>query len=499
MASENVSRGPGDYLGIIRRRWPYVATIAPVVVLLSVYLAFSIPAEYRASATIMLEPSSVQRELIETTVASYADRQIEIVQGKVMTVAALTELVKAYDPYPDLVGWDTAAKAHRIIQDTSFERVDPVTMKTLIESTAFSVHYNNADPERAAAVARRLADLFLTYNQRTRVETAKQTAVFLAEQAAAITKELQEVDGELARLKQKYGDALPDAQGRNEDSLDRAQRDLDVIQREIRLEEEKESMLTLQLSQISPNLVALGGDLTDFAKVKAQLAEAEQRYTPDHPDVKRLRRAMEDLIAKNAAGVGKPVKPNNPDYLRIDSQLEGVRRELSALRASAASTRAKISEYTANLRSTPTVEREFSDVARRREGLQLKSQQLQDRLHNAQLAQSFEAESRGERFSMVRAPFAPEMPFYPNRIGMILLGLVLGFGLTAVVVSIVESTDPTIRDSGDLPVFSGASLLGTIPVIMTAGDRRRRMLLWGSVAGAYCIAVAFVGFTVASA
>jgi polysaccharide chain length determinant protein (PEP-CTERM system associated) len=499
MDREDVDAPSRSFSAILKRRWPYVATIAPAIILLSIYGAFAIPALYRSSATIMLEPSSVQKDLVETTVASYADKQIEIVQGKVMTIPALSQLVSEFDPYPQEKALSTEEKALQIIENTSFERVDPVTLKVLVESTAFSLHYDNPDPKRAAKVASMISQLFLTYNQRSREDSAKQTAAFLAEQAKGVTEELQRVDAQLAQMKQKYGDAAPESQLRNEANLDRAQRDLDQVNRDTRAAEEKENLLALQLSQISPNLVMLGGDLTDLATVRAQLAEAERRYTPDHPDVKRLRRVMEDLIARNAASGKETVaKANNPEYLRVESQLKGARSELSALRAAGARINAQITQYMQNIGRSPTAEKEFSDVERRHAALQTQFQGLQERLRNAQLAQSFESESRGERFTMVRAPFAARLPVYPNRIGLILLGLVLGGGLTAVAVAIAESADPNVRGSSDLAIIPGVPVLGSIPVILTSEDRRKRMLLWGSVSAVYAVAIVAVGLTIAS-
>src|SRR5712675_1374650 len=153
--------GMSGYSPIFARRWPYVIGIAPPVVLLAIYLAFTLPASYESTATILLEPSSVPKDFIQTTVVSYADQKIQILQGRVLTVDTLKTLIADYDPYPDLPNLDTAAKAQKILEATSTERVDPVTLKPLDESDAFSIHYRNPDPRRAAAVARRLADFFL--------------------------------------------------------------------------------------------------------------------------------------------------------------------------------------------------------------------------------------------------------------------------------------------------------------------------------------------------
>ena len=157
MSNDVESSGSRDYGAIFRRRLPYIITIAPAIILASVYLAFSLPAEYRSSATIMLEPSSVQSNLVETTVATYASHQIEIVQGKVMTVDALKELVAKDDPYPQLTSLDAEAKALKIIGSTTFERVDPVTMRTPFASVVLSCI--EPDSWRAAfAAARRLSN-----------------------------------------------------------------------------------------------------------------------------------------------------------------------------------------------------------------------------------------------------------------------------------------------------------------------------------------------------
>src|ERR1700692_2831292 len=92
--------GLSGYTPILRRRAAYIAVIAPIFILLAVYLAFALTPLYQATATILLEPSSVDPKVVTTTVLSYSNQQIEIVQGRVMTTDTLKELVKEYDPYP---------------------------------------------------------------------------------------------------------------------------------------------------------------------------------------------------------------------------------------------------------------------------------------------------------------------------------------------------------------------------------------------------------------
>jgi polysaccharide biosynthesis transport protein len=492
--------GFGGYIAILRRRATYIAIIAPLFILLAVYLSFALTPLYESTATILLEPSSVDPKVVTTTVTSYSNQQIEIVQGRVMTIDTLKELVKAYDPYPGS-GLSTHEKAQKVFEDTAVERVDPVTLKPVPESNAFSLHYRNPDKERAAEITKRLAALFLTYNQKSRQQAAQGASEFLAKQAQDVSGQMRAIDEEIKAFKNQHGDALPEYIQRNESSIDRQQHDLETIQQEILRAEEKESLLAVQLSQTSPNMITNSGDMTDLPTVRARLAEAQQRYTPDHPEVKRLKQALQQLATEQAAvGAGGIAKnANNPIYLTTASQLQSARNELAGLRAEAARKTALINQYEDMLRRTPGVEREYSDIQRRRTSLQTTYQAIQDKLQNAQIAQNFESSQGGERFTLIRAPFPGRLPVYPNRIGVILLGIVLGGLFSAIAVSVAEASDSNIRDARDVPLFGDAPVLASIPTILNTHDRRRRRLVFMSWAAAYTAAIFVVGLTVVSA
>ena len=157
-----VSSSPvvSDIFGVLRRRYLYLATILPGIVFLCVVAAFAIHPRYQAISTILLEPSSVPKDIIETTVVSYSDQQIELVQGRVMTIPSMLPILAEIDPYPTHKEWSPAEKAQRMLDDSSVERVDPVTFKPQAESNAFSLLYNNRDPALAKEVNSRLAQLF---------------------------------------------------------------------------------------------------------------------------------------------------------------------------------------------------------------------------------------------------------------------------------------------------------------------------------------------------
>ena len=237
----------------------------------------------------------------------------------------------------------------------------------------------------------------------------------------------------------------------------------------------------------------------ELAKLRAELAVAEQKYTPEHPDVRRLRRAIADLAALGASGNAAVAKPDNPDYLRLQSSLASAREERMALQAAAARARGDRGRYEQNLSTAPTVEREYLQLDREYNNSQARYRDLQDKIKSAALAQTLESEARGERFTMMKAPTTPDSPFSPNRIGIILLGIVLGTGIAMLAAVMVDASDPTVRSSDDLQEIMEGTPIGAVPIILNRGDLRGRRLVWGSVAAGFAAAAVLVGAVVAIA
>ncbi|HEY6454249.1 MAG TPA: Wzz/FepE/Etk N-terminal domain-containing protein [Steroidobacteraceae bacterium] len=495
----------GTYAALIRRRRVWILTIVPAVLLICVFLAFWLPPQYRSTATIILEQGSIPQDLIKSTVNS-AEQQIEVLEGRVMTIEALRALVKEYDPYPDQPGLDIDAKALRIVKDTSFERVDPVTFLPMEHSSAVSLYYQNPDPQRASIVARKLANLFLTYHQRVRQEAAKAAAHLVQKQADDLTQQLQAVDSEYARLRNANGGTLPDADGRGEDERYRAEHDLEDTERQLRAAQEQESQFSIQLSNTSPNLMTSKGDMTDIATVRAQLAEALQKYTPEHPDVKRLQRALAELQAQGAqatqgkTGATLAATADNPEYRKTASQLAAARADVAALQDSVARERAQLAQYTATVDPSAALERQVADLARRRASLQSQFQAVQETLKSAEFGQQVESDPHhAEHFALIQSPYPASQPYSPNRLGIILLGLVLGGALAAGAVAITESSDPTVRGAIDIASLGNVTILGNIPVILLRKDQIRSRLIWGGVTAVYIAALVVVIITVSRA
>ncbi len=502
MISDNIPYTLADYLDVIRRRWYYVAIILPLALLIAVYVAYTLSPMYRSSGTIMLERASVPEDMIRTTVESYAHQQIELLRGRVMTTDKLRELVAERDPYPNRTDLSPDAKARLIQQNTSIDRVDPVTLQPDRNSTAFSIYYDNPDPAMAQYVSQQLVDLFLDYNRQMRAERAQENYNFLLGRSDELRQNILRMEQDLADFKSRHAQALPEAQNRNQATLERAERDLDELERQLRLSEERRTQLDLQIGQVSPYLFDTSGDWRlEHAELRARLAEAEQRYTADHPDVRRLRRSLDALQERVEAMPAdqRTPEPDNPEYIALATQLDATRQEVQALRTRAERARSRIADMEGRLVVAPEIERQYLQLMRDYDIAQGQFRTLQDNLSEAAMAQTLEVESRGERFTLVRNPSLPSSPISPNRPGIILLGFVLGGLIAVALVAVTESTDPSIRGTRDLRDITSVPAIGAVPVLINERDRVRHAALAAGAMLVLAVGLVLVSTAVISA
>ena len=118
---------------------------------------------YRATGTIMLEPSADSgRDGVVHGAANpgrrrtdHAQQEVELLQATRNDSGKTAAAGSGDRPVPGGQDRQPGAKAQRVADNTSVERVDPITLKPLDESTAFSVHYDNPRPQHRGRTSRK--------------------------------------------------------------------------------------------------------------------------------------------------------------------------------------------------------------------------------------------------------------------------------------------------------------------------------------------------------
>jgi hypothetical protein len=99
----------------------------------------------------------------------------------------------------------------------------------------------------------------------------------------------------------------------------------------------------------------------------------------------------------------------------------------------------------------------------------------------ARVAHGLEKEQKGERFTLIEPPRLPEKPYKPNRLAIMLIGIVLGMGAGIGLAALREFSDDAVRSAESLTMMTEFPVLAGIPEIMTAKDiagrRTKRLAL----------------------
>ncbi|TKB73735.1 MAG: lipopolysaccharide biosynthesis protein [Nitrospira sp.] len=432
--------------------------------------------------------------------------------------------------------------------------IDKRTQSPSQATIAFTLTYEGENPGVTQKVANELTSLFLGENLKSRERHANETTSFLKKESEQLAEKIGALESQLATVKQKADGALPELTALNMSMLNQAERELQDADRDIRTLEEKKTYLEGELATLKPHtpIISAGGerildsaerlkairaqyasaigylwpDHPDLLKLQQEIAALERetgrratpeelhkrlsgeqahlaslidRYGDDHPDVIRSRQVIpsleKELQRVLSSGVqAATVKPENPAYINIGSQLSSVNSSLRSIRKSREDIKHRVDTYASRLERTIELEPAYLDLSRSREESVRKHQEIVSRLLEAEVSKELEVQHKGERFSLIDPPDLPQKPDKPNRPVIMFLGLILAIGGGVGSGALLEQLDRSIRGGAHLGRLAGLSPLAIIPYVPNQDDLKRliRQRVRVAVAGAGVAVVLFV-------
>lgn len=322
-----------DFLGALRRRKWIGLVIGVLGVTATVAIVKTWPATYRSTATILIEEPDVPADLVKSTVSTFANDRLQVIQQRVMTSQHLNEIIDRFDLYPE--AQKTAPRSALInnmrsqveleVVSANLSGQQPQQRRTQPQaSIAFNLSFDSQDPNIAQQVANRLTDLYLAENDRTRQEKAAGTTQFLGEQAEKLYADVQMLEKRLLDLRSKYNGSLPEQFAMNTQLLNQAQAQLAQLRADQQILTDKKSYLQSQLGTISPYtpMTSNGRPATPQAQLMAlelQYSDLSGRYGAKHPDVVRLQRQIE--VMRNQIGGVDNRALDQAKYATLQAQL----------------------------------------------------------------------------------------------------------------------------------------------------------------------------------
>ena len=227
-----------------------------------------------------------------------------------------------------------------------------------------------------------------------------------------------------------------------------------------------------------------------MTKLKQELLELRTRYSDKYPDVIRVKTEIA-AIEQQLAGPGVKPDENSPGDVAPLSESDA---EIKSLKAEEERLRRQIDAYQLRVENAPQREQEFQELSRGFETTKELYSSLLKRYEDAQLAESMEQSRQGEQFRILDPAIPATLPVAPNRIGLILAGLVLALGAAGATAVLAEHLDTSFHALDDLRSFAKVPVLASIPRIVsdsdTARQARQRWLATASIALGLALVVA---------
>ncbi len=533
---EDDNRTFGDYLDALKRRRKPALVIALALLLLGGIAIFVWPNAYTSTAVILIEDPDIPPGLVPTTVTTFASKQIQYINQRVMTRTNLAQIIEKFDLYPDERKFlPTLLLVGDVEKSMSIDVIDAQQQGTggqqIVSAIAFKLAFEHEDPAIARQVANELVSLYLAENVRSRTEKTAETSQFMQVEVDRLDTEVKELEAQIAAIKRANEGSLPELMTFNMQLMSALDNDIGEIDRQVQSLRENKIMLDAELAKLSPiattvtpegrpvsspqdQLKALQTELSrvegrygpehpdvlrvrrdlesvraqlganidldqttaNLAEARVELAKARGSYTADSPQVKQAERAVASLEAKAAEprrqGVGS-MEPDNPVYIQIRAQRETLGSQERSLITKQAELRARRAEIERKTLKSSDVERDLGALTRRLQSATFSYQKARGDFVTAKMGQSLETQSKGERFALVEPPDLPLLPSSPNRPVLLALLIVLVLAAGLGWPQVAESMDEAIHSARAIERVQGAPPIAEIPLIETAQDRKQ--------------------------
>jgi polysaccharide chain length determinant protein (PEP-CTERM system associated) len=496
-----------DLQGIIRRRMKLVLGVALLVSLAAYWLAMALPNEYESYATVLVEPQSVDPDLVEAGVPqSDLNRRLYLMAAQILSRPRLSRMIDEFGLYEE--------ESNYLVRDEVIDlmrrqiRVAPVipeleqqqqSSRTELEIDQFQIFFRDKHPVVARDVAQELANDFIEEHISRRVQVSQKSVEFIEAELNRLAGAIQKVEAAVGEVKAANPGRLPEDMTANQRRLERLTSELAVARRAAVTARSDEAFYRSQSATARELMGTVPADAnTPAHRVQMlELALSDYRargFTDKHPDVVKTQTELQAIRAQLEVATEGGASGS---YAELSAAAEAERARLRRVEAEQEIERLlKASEAVQRLlNETPQVAERLDGLEREYRHLFESYQDFSNRRLEASVQADLERRQLGEQFRVLEAAFVAPEPAAPNRVVIIVIGMVFGLALGGGLGIVLEAADSSIHEARQLQASLNLPVLASIPQIWFESDRlkQRRARLRTAAATAALVVFALVG------
>lgn len=488
------------YIAIILRRKYLALSVGLAVLSICTWGSFFWPKTYESSSTVLIEKSSMIDPLIRGVgVSSGIEDRLSNLRNNITSRNILERVEKK-------LGLDTNAK-----NSSQYEGlIDNIrkNLNIIVQGPdLFTILYRGNDPKTVRDVVNTLVSEYIEENVGYRRTDAYGAFEFIQSQLLEYKGKLEESDRATREFRERNPNMVPQSETTLLGRLEGFQ--TAKIEADIRLKEllRKRDNLQKQLSGEKELTVAFvtreGSPQARLNYLNNQLMLLMTKYTDNYPEVIKVKSEIGELKrqiahakdSRTEEGSGSETSAINPIYQQLKEDFAKTDAEIESLRARSGELSRQQQAAQGILGRMPKEQEEWSKLQRDRNVYQRIYDELLQKLENARVSKDLEVSNKTGSFRIVDPAILPTVPTQPNRVKMILLGIILGIASGIGAVFGFEYFNRSFKDEASIESELKLSVLATIPKIITEEDELSAKKLDRRVftaAGAYLFVIGMV-------
>jgi capsular exopolysaccharide synthesis family protein len=385
--------------------------------------------------------------------------QVKILQSESLANSVVADLEKSKPiegmrPPDRLTVWKKALKIDPPSQDELWKlaiatAAGTVRVRASGTNRIVEITCDSTQPQVAATFANTLTKEFIEQNLEARWKSTEYTGEWLTRQLYDIKIKLEKADEELNAYARSSGLTFTDEKTSvEEDKLRSLQKDLLQAQSDRVSKQSKYEMAATSPPEALPDVLddsSLRDDETNVTELRRKLAELRISLTPQNPEVRRIQAQitlMEATVKQERANI----------LTRIKNEYEAAQNREKLMMASYLAEVKLVADQSEKTMHYGILKR---DVDSQRS---LYETMLQ-RMKEASVASAL----RASNIRVVDPAEPPPIPYKPNVLRYITMGLLLGICLGVSLAVVRERADRTLHDPGDIAYYLHLPELGVVP------------------------------------
>jgi polysaccharide chain length determinant protein (PEP-CTERM system associated) len=468
-----------DVKRILRRYWWIPTFMTLTLGTLGLTASLVLPKKYTSSTVVLVEQPTVPSDVIKSVINNDLNQRMASMKAQILSRSRLEMIINKFNLYPQQRATthmdDLVEKLKNAI---SVELIQPMAGSADREPPGFNISVTFDNPQLAQQICQEISSAFMEQNATIRILKTGKVSEFLTQQLNDAKAKLDEQDQKLAQFKAEHLVSMPEQEQANLAMLGTMNSQLDATTQALsRAQEDKSLNETLLNQQESSWKATLSGQQNpetqdqELATLQEQLSALLAKYTPEHPDVIKLKAQIEDLKkrigegapAKSAAATAQAALREPPSIQQLRAKIKQDDFSIADLTKRQSQIQEQIRGVQGRLQASPVVEQQLKELTRNYQTASDIYNDLLKKRENSDMAKDLEQQQEGETFRVVDSPSLPSTPSFPKKIVFVGGGLGGGLGLSIGILYLLALSDKALYSERDVEVCLKLPVLASVP------------------------------------